>query len=146
MRNTFSIKAKIIALLILSCNFIAVFPVDRNLKYYLFHSSGMVVSSTSGSPKLANFDAGQAQTFQFVQSGSYYLIKNQSTGKNIAKTGTWDTEFSTSTGNVAKFTIESCGGEYIKLKCADNNLYLGTDATDNGSSLYSDKKLSLVIC
>ena len=99
----------------------------------------MVVSSTSGSPKLANFDAGLAQTFQFVQSGSYYLIKNQSTGRNIAKTGTWDTEFSTSTGNAAKFAIESCGREYIKLKCADNNLYLGTDATDNGSSLYSDK-------
>lgn len=139
MRNTFSIKSKTIALLILFCNFITAYSVDANLKYYLFHSSGMVVSATSGSPKLANFDAGLAQTFQFVQSGSYYLIKNQSTGRNIAKTGTWDTEFSTSTGNVAKFTIESCGGEYIKLKCADNNLYLGTDATDNGSSLYSDK-------
>ena len=77
MRNTFSIKSKTIALLILFCNFITAYSVDANLKYYLFHSSGMVVSSTSGSPKLANFDAGQAQTFQFVQSGSYYLIKNQ---------------------------------------------------------------------
>jgi ElaB/YqjD/DUF883 family membrane-anchored ribosome-binding protein len=99
----------------------------------------MAVSSTSDRPKLADFDGSESQKFIFIKSGSYFIIKSMTTDLNIAKTGTWDTEFSTSTGNVAKFTIESGGGDYFKLKCADNNLYLGTDATDSGSSIYSDK-------
>lgn len=139
MKNILDSIIRVIAALILLNNFCSAYCVDTNKNYFLFHSSGMVVSSTSGAPKLANFDASTSQTFQFVQSGAYYLIKNRATGQNIAKTGTWDTEFSTSTGNVAKFSLESCGGEYIKLKCIDNGLYLGTDATNNGSSIYSDK-------
>ena len=33
----------------------------------------------------------------------------------------------------------SSGGDFVKFKCADNNLYLGTDGTAPGSSVYSDK-------
>lgn len=129
----------LITLILFIVNFLNLHALDSNAQCYLFHSSGMAVSSTSDRPKLADFDGSESQKFIFIKSGSYFIIKSITTDLNIAKTGTWDTEFSTSTGNVAKFTIESGGGDYFKLKCADNNLYLGTDATDSGSSIYSDK-------
>lgn len=129
----------LITLILFIINFLNLLALDSNAPYYLFHSSGMAVSSSSDRPKLADFDASESQQFILIKSGSYFIFKSIYSNLNIAKTGTWDTEFSTSSDNVARFAIESCGGEYIKLKCADNNLYLGTDATDNGSSLYSDK-------
>lgn len=113
--------------------------INTQTAYYIFHSSGMALSSVDGTPNLHTFDASESQTFQFVQSGNYYLIKNKKTGTNIAKKETWNTEFTSSTGNVAKFSVESSGGDFVKFKCADNNLYLGTDGTAPGSSVYSDK-------
>ncbi|MCQ2207911.1 MAG: hypothetical protein MJZ02_06815 [Paludibacteraceae bacterium] len=113
--------------------------VDTNKNYYIFHASGLVMSSADGTPNLHTFQSADDQVFQFVQSGNYLLVKNRKNGKNVAKTGDWDTEYTTSTANSAQFTIEEVGGDYIKLKCANNNRYLGTDGTAPGNSVYSDK-------
>ena len=99
----------------------------------------MVLSAVDGRPNLHTFDATNGQVFQFSATGNAYFIKSVSQNKNVAKTGDWDTELSSSTGNVAKFSIEECGGEYVRFKCANNNLYLGTDAIAPGSNVYSDK-------
>lgn len=111
----------------------------NNSKYYIFHSSGMALSAIDGRPNLHTFDASESQVFEFTSTGSAYYIKSVLKGSRVSRTGEWDTELSTSTGNVAKFTVEDCGGEYVRFKCADNNLYLGTDAIAPGSNVYSDK-------
>ncbi|MBO7636287.1 MAG: RICIN domain-containing protein, partial [Paludibacteraceae bacterium] len=126
-------------LLLISSITTCLHAVSTQTSYYIFHSSGMALSSVDGVPNLHTFDASQSQTFEFVQSGNYYLIRNKKTGTNVAKKETWNTEFTSSTGNVAKFSIESSGGDFVKFKCVDNNLYLGTDGTAPGSSVYSDK-------
>lgn len=113
--------------------------VDTNKNYYIFHASGLVLSSVDGTPNLHTFQSADDQVFQFVQSGNYLLVKNRKNGRNVGKTGDWDTEYTTSTANSAQFTIEEVGGDYLKLKCANNNRYLGTDGTAPGSSVYSDK-------
>lgn len=130
-------------LLLLTCTFsffsTCIFAISTQTTYYIFHSSGMSLSAVDGVPNLHTFDGSESQTFQFVQSGNYYLIRSKKTGTNVAKKETWNTEYTSSTSNVAKFSIESSGGDFVKFKCADNNLYLGTDGTAAGSSVYSDK-------
>lgn len=124
---------------LLSCVALIANAVDTNKKFYIFHSSGMVLSAVDGRPNLHTFDATNGQVFQFVATGSNYFIKSVSKNSNVAKTGDWDTELSTGTGNVAKFSVEECGGEYVRFKCVENNRYLGTDAIAPGSYVYSDK-------
>lgn len=113
--------------------------LDTNKKYYIFHSSGMALSAVDGRPNLHTFDATNGQVFQFVASGTSYYIKSVSKGSYVSKSGDWDTDLSSNTGNVSKFAIEECGGEYVRFKCAENNRYLGTDAIAPGSYVYSDK-------
>ncbi len=113
--------------------------LDTNKDYYIFHASGMVMSAADAVPNLHTFQSADDQVFQFVQSGSYLLIKSKKKGKNVGKTGDWDTEYTSSVNNSTQFTIEDGGGEFIKLKCANNNRYLGTDGIAPGSSIYSDK-------
>lgn len=130
---------KVLLTTLFSCVFFLANALDTNKKYYIFHSSGMVLSAVDGRPNLHTFDATNGQVFQFSATGNTYFIKSVSQNKNVAKTGDWDTELSSSTGNVAKFSIEDCGGEYVRFKCAANNLYLGTDGIAPGSYVYSDK-------
>jgi len=130
---------KVLLTTLFSCVFFLANALDTNKKYYIFHSSGMVLSAVDGRPNLHTFDATNGQVFQFSATGNMYFIKSVSQNKNVAKTGDWDTEYNSTTGNAAKFTIEDCGGEYVRFKCAANNLYLGTDAIAPGSYVYSDK-------
>lgn len=112
---------------------------NANGIYYIFHASGMALSAVDGIPNLHTFNAGEAQRFQLVPSGGYYLIKSVAKGKNVGRTGDWDTELTSNANNYSKFTVEDAGGEYVKFRCLDNNLYLGTDSYVPGASLYSDK-------
>ncbi|MEE0083108.1 MAG: hypothetical protein UE068_02695, partial [Paludibacteraceae bacterium] len=130
---------KVLLTTLFSCVFFLANALDTNKKYYIFHSSGMVLSAVDGRPNLHTFDATNGQVFQFSATGNTYFIKSVSQNKNVAKTGDWDTEYNSTTGNAAKFTIEDCGGEYVRFKCAANNLYLGTDGIAPGSYVYSDK-------
>lgn len=99
----------------------------------------MVLSAADETPNLHTFQSAEDQIFQFARNGNSWLIQSKKKGKNITKTGTWDTEYSSSTGTTARFSIEEVGGDFVKIKCADNNLYLGTDQTAPGSLVYSDK-------
>lgn len=113
--------------------------IDTNKTYYIFHASGLVLSAADGTPNLHTFQSTTDQQFQFTSSGSHYYIKNMAVNKNIGKTGTWSTEYTTSTANTSQFNIDDLGSGFIRLECVDNNLYLGTDATAPGSAVYSDK-------
>lgn len=124
---------------LLSCVSLVAHAVETNKRYYIFHSSGMALSAVDGKPNLHTFDATDGQVFQFVAVGGNYHIRSASKGSNIARSGDWNTELTSSTGNTARFSIEECGGEYIRFKCAENSRYLGTDGTAPGSDLYSDK-------
>ena len=113
--------------------------IETNKDYYIFHSCGLVMSAADAAPNLHTFQSAEDQVFQFVRNGNNFLIKNKKNGKQVTKSGTWDTEYTSSTSQTALFSIEEVGGDFIKIKCADNNLYLGTDNTAPGSSIYSDK-------
>ena len=113
--------------------------IDDNKHYYIFHAGGLVLSSVDGNPNLHTFQSADDQVFQFVKSGNNWLIRNIKNGRNVAKTGTWDTEYTTSTANSAQFVVEDAGGDFVKFKCLNNNLYLGTDGTAPGAAVYSDK-------
>ena len=113
--------------------------IDVNKQYYIFHASGCVIGGSKSIPVLEDFQSDSNQKFKFVKTGNYYTIRNNEYATNIAKTGSWNTEYNSTTANVAQFSIEDGGGEFIKLKCRDNNLYLGTDNTTVGSNIYSDK-------
>lgn len=113
--------------------------IDGNKHYYIFHAGGLVLSSVDGNPNLHTFQSADDQVFQFVKSGNNWLIRNIKNGRNVAKTGTWDTEYTTSTANSAQFVVEDAGGDFVKFKCLNNNLYLGTDGTAPGAAVYSDK-------
>ena len=115
------------------------FPLNAGKDYYIFHAGNLVLSSLDGNPSLQSFNASEEQTFQFVPSGNYFLLKNKKTNNYLSKTGTWNTEFSSSTSNVSQFTIEEIGAGFLRFKCRDNNLYLGTDNAAVASNVYSDK-------
>ncbi len=137
MKHKFHIR---IFLTLLGCLFFHFsFSLDTNTQYFIFHYSGMALSSADGVPNLHTFEASKSQTFQFIQTGSYYLIKSLNNGKFISKKETWNTEYSSTPSNASKFSIEECSGEFVKFKCADNNLYIGTDQIVAGSDVYSDK-------
>ena len=108
-------------------------------RYYIFHSSGMALSAVDGRPNLHTFDATPEQMFEVEKSGGRVLLKNVKNGRYVAKTGNWDTEYSTSNGDNAQYLMESNGGGYVKFKCRANGLYLGTDGTSAGSNVFSDK-------
>ena len=108
---------------LLSCVALIANAVDTNKKFYIFHSSGMVLSAVDGRPNLHTFDATNGQVFQFVATGSNYFIKSVSKNSNVAKTGDWDTELSTGTGNVAKFSVDE-EVESVEIEAMDGSVVM----------------------
>ena len=107
---------------------------------YLMHSSGKhlergsddggwIEASTKTSPqKMTIIPLGQG--YYNIQSGDLFL----------SQAGQWNSKFiSSSTGDEAKWTIESASGQYVKLRCKANNKYLGTDSKDAHQKVYTDK-------
>ena len=78
---------KVLLTTLFSCVFFLANALDTNKKYYIFHSSGMVLSAVDGRPNLHTFDATNGQVFQFSATGNTYFIKSVSQNKNVAKTG-----------------------------------------------------------
>ncbi|MDP4276370.1 MAG: hypothetical protein Q8914_01935 [Bacteroidota bacterium] len=116
---------------------------ESGKKYYLIQPGGNFLAEVSGVVELDNPGSTTNHIFQFVPvegSAGVYNIEVLSTGTFITKSGTWSTVFgSDQTVNAAKFTIEAVGDGTVKFNCLDNSLYLGTDATESGSLLYSNK-------
>ena len=107
---------------------------------YLMHSSGKhlekgsddggwIEASTKSSPqKLTIIPIGQG----------YYNI--QADDLFLSQAGQWNSLFiASSTGDEAKWAIESASGQYVKLRCKANNKYLGTDSNDAHQKVYTDK-------
>ena len=116
-----------------------------NNTYYIVHSSGLYITEASGGVKINSATNSANQQFLFIPvagSADVYNLQVVSTGAFIAKTGTWNVTLGTDpTANVAKFKFEVVSGttSTIKIKCLDNNFYLGTDATITSSLIYSNK-------
>ena len=141
--KTKSLRGFLFVFFIMLCH--AVSGVDTNKSYYIFHSSGLVLAANGSNAVLQPFTGEKSQQFNFAASGNSYLIKNVTSNNNVTKTGDWNTEFSTSTSDVARFSIEEAVGEYIKFRCAQNSRFLGTDNTTSGSNVYSDKDGSTLL-
>ena len=107
---------------------------------YLMHSSGKhlekgsddggwIEASTKSSPqKLTIIPIGQG--YYNIQAGDLFL----------SQAGQWNSLFiASSTGDEAKWAIESASGQYVKLRCKANNKYLGTDSNDAHQKVYTDK-------
>ena len=115
-----------------------------NNTYYIVHSSGLYITEASGGLKINTATNTANQQFLFIPvpgSTDVYNLQVVSTGTFIAKKNTWDVTLgSDPTANVAKFMVQVVTGtQNYTLKCLDNNKFLGTDATIDGSFIYSDK-------
>ena len=65
MKNIFQYVVWALAAVIFSVgNVFAKVDITSNGVYYVFHSSGMALSSVDGTPNLHTFNAGEAQQFR----------------------------------------------------------------------------------
>lgn len=116
---------------------------EAGKSYYMIHSSGNILSESTGFVMINAPSATSNQILKFIPvsgNAGVYNIQVASTSTYIIKSGTWDVSLGTDlTLNVAKFTIETVADGTVKIKCLDNSLYLGTDAVAEGSLVYSDK-------
>ena len=109
---------------------------------YLMHSSGNHLEMGTDnvgwieSPTKSN---AQKVTFVPIDQGLYNI---QAAGKELylALDGQWNSKFiANASATEAKWSIEQASGQFVKLRCKANNLYLGTDSNDGHSKVYTDK-------
>lgn len=113
-----------------------------NQTYYLIHSSGKVIGENNeGRTVLQALTGGEEQLVQFIADGAgYYSVKLYNQNNYMALSGSWNTYFINDPNvDEAKYAIERLSDAYVILRCKANNLYLGTDNTTAGSSVFSDK-------
>ena len=112
---------------------------------YIMHSSGLVLARRSSDNRTVIVSKNSTDAKKLI------ILKRNNNQFNIAsvnnrdtlymtKDGSWNTYFKNDKNvSGALWTSESVSSTLIKLKCAENNLYLGTDATDNNASVFCDK-------
>ena len=109
---------------------------------YLMHSSGNHVEMGSDNggwieaPTKSN-----PQQVTFVPDGQgYYSIQAVGQSLYLALDGQWNSKFIASASAAgAKWAIEQASGQFVKLRCKANNLYMGTDSNDGHSKIFTDK-------
>ena len=121
---------------------------DAAAGYKIVHSSGHLLTyTTSGGATITAYDeaAGvtEAQTLQLVSTGAKdtYYIRSASTGKYLAATGDYNTQWQEDNTSGATFIIEHISGPYLGLHNT-SKAYFGTDSSTSGSVVYSDKSSS----
>lgn len=119
--------------------------VAQDKKYYLVHNSGKVLgmSADNRAVILKPEDTSLSKLRMSKQSDNSYIIAlDKGSAHLYLSLGTvngWSTYFVTdSTDARAHYTIEEAGN-YVKLKNKQTNGYLGTDDTNDGAFVYSNK-------
>lgn len=116
--------------------------IETPTAYYLMHSSGNhLAMDGQGGGVLEAADVASPQKITFIPDGEgYYNLQSADGTGYLALMGSWNTSFvSDATTDKAKYAIEKASKSYVKLRCKYNDKYLGTDDTNAGASVYSDK-------
>lgn len=112
---------------------------------YVIHSSGMVLGldATHQASLWSNTNSAARPLHLAPQSDGSYLISTNEDGQqlylSLGTSNGWSTYFlADNSGSRARYTIEN-NGRYIKLRNAYTGKYLGTDGTQEGAHVFSDK-------
>lgn len=119
---------------------------DEGQTYIISHYSGLLLTATeSGNATittLAEEGANEQQlvTFKKVegQPMTYYL-RSVALGTYYARTGDWNTLWQETPDAAAAIEVVQADGKWLGLRFASTQLYSGTDASADGSLVYSDK-------
>lgn len=127
--------------------------IETGMEYYIMHeASGLVMGENTADNKAKIYAADADSTDQvFVLTESKiegeYFIMNQKTGYLALSTeNSWDVLFVADTGATSdeeRFTIEEfyTGRYYIHAVNKSAGQYIGTDGTNAGDGIYSDKPI-----
>lgn len=136
------LKTAAASLLLLSTTTLSAQDITEPTEYYVMHASGLhLASGYNGHGILEGADAVSPQKMTVTPVGDgFYTIKAPGGGV-LMLDGKWDTKFSDDTAldNTKKFSFTKVGNTLIKIKCAANNKYLGTDNLDEGCYVFADK-------
>lgn len=111
---------------------------------FVMHSSQLVLGcGENNKAQILGTGDNRARKLELVKrsDGRWNIMYNSPSGSRLylTKNGGWNTYFESSADKAeAIWQIEEAGS-YVKIKCSANNLYLGTDATTAGSSVFCDK-------
>ena len=109
---------------------------------YLMHSSGnhVEMGSDNGGWIEAPTKSSPQQVTIVPDGQGYYNIQAAGQSLYLALEGQWNSKFiASATAAAAKWTIEPASGQFVKLRCKSNNLYMGTDSNDGHSKIFTNK-------
>ena len=109
---------------------------------YLMHSSGnhVEMGSDNGGWIEAPTKSSPQQVTIVPAGQGYYNIQAAGQSLYLALEGQWNSKFiASATAAAAKCTIEPASGQFVKLRCKSNNLYMGTDSNAGHSKIFTDK-------
>lgn len=115
-------------------------------QYNIVHSSGYYMTTTGGTVKIVTADVDdQGQIFSFVpapeEAAAIGYNLEAADGTFVTRSGSWDTNANSSvdltTANAIFQVIDQ--DTYIQLKNMGSNSVLGTDNSNDGSIVYSNK-------
>lgn len=118
-----------------------VIDISGPTKCYLMHAGGChIAKGENGGAVLEGADVSSPAIMTITPVSDGYYTISASDGTFLSRTGQWNTVFSTDgTADAALVSVESAGSSFIKLRFKDNRLYLGTDNSEAGSNVYSNK-------
>ena len=123
---------------------------DLGQTYIVIHSSGNLLTATeSGNASItARGEDDSANESQIVTleavSGEYagaytYRLRSVVQETYLARTGDYNTQWKAVADSASVIQVVQLDGKYLGLRFVISNSYAGTDATSNGSLIYSDK-------
>ncbi len=119
----------------------AITEITTPTKYYLIHSSGLHLAKGNADKAVlesATISNPQILTFTPRENGTYNIQAPD--GSYLTQSGSYNTTFNGDPeAKAAQFEMLVVNPSYIKLKCMQNNLFLGTDMSAQGSSVFSNK-------
>lgn len=118
-------------------------PMDTQKIYHIVHSSGLYLGESATLVKIFAPGSELNKAFKFIDLGlGVYAIQAQSNQTYLAMgtANAWDMTWVTepSATQRSQFVIEPTEAGYVIIKCLAKT-YMGTDAVDDGSSVYIDK-------
>ena len=117
---------------------------DTELTYYIQHYGGAVLTAVEeGNATITTLveegKPADAQKIYLEKVGSSYYVKSVANETYLSVSGTYDTRWLSEPDETSLFNIVQLSGKYLGLYNVSKGTYFGTDATANGSKVYSDK-------